>query len=92
MFILFRPLSSIYKKIACNTQLFHELLDVSETHASFSSLDTLGDAPWSTQQSSYAVTAIHSLVPGVFIAGTQEIIYFQISDTTPRSVVELLDH
>ena len=38
----------IIKKVACDTQFSHECFDFSETNASFSSLDTLGDASWST--------------------------------------------
>ena len=40
--------SSILKKCAYDTHFSDEFLDFSETTASFSSLDTLGDAPWST--------------------------------------------
>ena len=38
--------SSIFKKCAYDTDFPDEFLDFSETTASFSSLDTLVDAPW----------------------------------------------
>ena len=40
--------TSPFRKLACNTHFSDEFLDFSKTTPRFSSLDTLGDAPWST--------------------------------------------
>ena len=48
--ILFRPLSTFqptnFKKFACDTHFSDEFLNYSQSTASFSSLNTLGYAPW----------------------------------------------
>ena len=63
--------SSIFKKIASDTQFSHEFLDFSETTASLSSLVTRGMLHGLLYLST---VFIRSLVPGVFISGTLEIL------------------
>ena len=66
--------------MACDTYFSDEFLDFSETSASLSGLNTLGDAPWYfiTQQSSFVVLRTHSLMLHLFLSETLQILYWQM--------------